>query len=980
MGSTATRHPLLVLGAACALLIYFQGAAQAVLVHHWTLDEDPVTGTAVDIAGASNGTIGSAVTSAPGIIGDAFQFTGGNPNSEVSIPAFSAAGLEQITVAFWMNPTANTTTTGFKRVISAADGFEIIIQQNTGQLGNNLYTNGSAYPLTPDPVVENQWIHVAMTSNLDGSGAGPQQIYVNGQLVADTPPLAKDAFAGGELKFGHRPGVGDNQRYTGLLDDIRIYNEVLSAQDIMDLAAVGLPDPLTLVVNTTTGAVSIKNGNTVALNPIGLGFYKIDSAAGGLKTDDASWNSLADQGIDAGGSALGDFNGDSSVDAADYTVWRDNLGQTEGDLLGGNGNGGTVDATDYELWKTHFGESGGGGGPGSGWDESGGSNAMQLIELRLAGASSIEAGQSLSLGQAYNTSIADMNLSFSYSGASGAMINGLVEYVAGPATAGVATPEPGSLALLLLAAPLLAVRRKKLAAALAFCLAPLLLAGQAQAVEVHRYTFNDGTANDSIGGATFNGVLVNPQGINRFAAGQLNLTGNNGAFNSAIAAGQDYTLSTARGAYVDLPNNMIRDAVVLPDGTAGNQAGAVSFETWYTVDTIRTSARVYHFGNQNGGAEDSATVGTGGTGTSDIGLEPSGNNMDVLRVQSRFNQTAAVATILDAPAPSPPGVQQHVVVTYDHDDLSAGPNGTTKVYINGALEMTGLIPGDPATGGLFLDAFESAGDINNWLGRSMFNNNPLLDAAINEFRVYDHAMTLAQVQSSNTAGPTLAGTPKAPTLFVDRATGGVTLVNEEASAFEVTSYTISSAAGSLNPAGWTSIHDSSASWTEQSNTRLKLMESETGAGTAGNLAPGVPLSLGAAYQKSPFQDLTFDYKLSDGTMGAGFVKYTGAGIGRSDLNADGSLTIADWEIFLANNYTSLTGLSATAAYLKGDLDFDLDNDFDDYRLFQADYDAANGVGAFAALGASVPEPSSIVLAALALGLVARRQGWRRAQA
>ncbi|QDU89528.1 hypothetical protein Pla175_29200 [Pirellulimonas nuda] len=56
----------------------------------------------------------------------------------------------------------------------------------------------------------------------------------------------------------------------------------------------------------------------------------------------------------------GDFNGDGSVDAADYTVWRDALGTTAS--LGGNGDetGGSanlVDAADYALWKQSFGAS-----------------------------------------------------------------------------------------------------------------------------------------------------------------------------------------------------------------------------------------------------------------------------------------------------------------------------------------------------------------------------------------------------------------------------------------------------------------------------------------------------------------------------------------------------------------------------------------------------------------------------------------------
>lgn len=53
--------------------------------------------------------------------------------------------------------------------------------------------------------------------------------------------------------------------------------------------------------------------------------------------------------------AVGDFNGDGLVNAADYTVWRDNLNGNES-VLGGAGDGsGIVDAGDYTLWKNNYG-------------------------------------------------------------------------------------------------------------------------------------------------------------------------------------------------------------------------------------------------------------------------------------------------------------------------------------------------------------------------------------------------------------------------------------------------------------------------------------------------------------------------------------------------------------------------------------------------------------------------------------------------
>ncbi len=51
----------------------------------------------------------------------------------------------------------------------------------------------------------------------------------------------------------------------------------------------------------------------------------------------------------------GDYNSDGTVNLADYTVWRDNLGAADETALGGNGtNTGGVDSLDYPWWKERF--------------------------------------------------------------------------------------------------------------------------------------------------------------------------------------------------------------------------------------------------------------------------------------------------------------------------------------------------------------------------------------------------------------------------------------------------------------------------------------------------------------------------------------------------------------------------------------------------------------------------------------------------
>jgi len=54
--------------------------------------------------------------------------------------------------------------------------------------------------------------------------------------------------------------------------------------------------------------------------------------------------------------APGDFNDDRTVDAADFTVWRDSLGQSIAAGHGADGNNnGIVDAADYQVWQAHYG-------------------------------------------------------------------------------------------------------------------------------------------------------------------------------------------------------------------------------------------------------------------------------------------------------------------------------------------------------------------------------------------------------------------------------------------------------------------------------------------------------------------------------------------------------------------------------------------------------------------------------------------------
>jgi hypothetical protein len=56
---------------------------------------------------------------------------------------------------------------------------------------------------------------------------------------------------------------------------------------------------------------------------------------------------------------LGDYNNNGIVDAADYTIWRDHLGQTFQLQNEGPDSPGEVTIEDYNLWVSQFGLSSG---------------------------------------------------------------------------------------------------------------------------------------------------------------------------------------------------------------------------------------------------------------------------------------------------------------------------------------------------------------------------------------------------------------------------------------------------------------------------------------------------------------------------------------------------------------------------------------------------------------------------------------------
>jgi hypothetical protein len=183
--------------------------------------------------------------------------------------------------------------------------------------------------------------------------------------------------------------------------------------------------------------------------------------------------------------------------------------------------------------------------------------------------------------------------------------------------------------------------------------------------------------------------------------------------------------------------------VNLPNGLISGLTNA-TFEAWLTWNQSGTTnqswQRIFDFGTP--GTEDfvaNASPATNGT-TYIMMTCRAGNSPNVLRgvfstagaaSEQAANGAAALAT----------ATAQHVALVVDDQ------NDSLTLYLNGQPQNALLS---------FTGQLSQITDVNNWLGRSQYSADPELQATFNEFRIYNVALTAAQIETSSTAGPDAA--------------------------------------------------------------------------------------------------------------------------------------------------------------------------------------------------------------------------------
>jgi hypothetical protein len=280
---------------------------------------------------------------------------------------------------------------------------------------------------------------------------------------------------------------------------------------------------------------------------------------------------------------------------------------------------------------------------------------------------------------------------------------------------------------------------------LGFCVAALC-AQAASAALVNRYSF-DGNANDSVGGkngtvignaVTFSGGQVVIDNSDPGAAGSNDF--NNGAVNAT------------KGGYVDFPNFLISQAA------AAGQHGAVSVEFWVTMTSNRDWAALFSAGissaavdgNSAGGNEHFPyvqVVPRAGADGNDFRVITNG----VAGPEGVVDDAAADATDLAV------GVKEHIIAVFDQ---SGGLPGTVTAYRNGVQYGTTAAMANNLDLAATATVFPITGlaDINVWLGRSQWPDS-ILNASVDEMRVYSHALSPAEAAADFALGPNVVPEP-----------------------------------------------------------------------------------------------------------------------------------------------------------------------------------------------------------------------------
>jgi PKD repeat protein len=279
------------------------------LVGAYTFDEGSGS-TAHDISGNGNtATIVGAGWVTSGKYGGALSFNG--TSSYLNINDSASLDLTNgMTVEAWVDPTS----------VSGQEA--VLIKEQPGGVVYGVYgSNGSSVPsanitltggasqnaTSSSGLPLNSWSFLAATYN--GSSLG---LYVNGNLVKTTPVSGNIKTSSGALQIGGYSGLG--QYFKGMIDEVRIYNQALTASQIqtdMKTPVSSTPPTVSAGPNVTSSVgsnVTFAGAASGGTAPYSYSWNFGDGSSSGGNTANFNWTDTTTQGSWIGAYGAAGYN------------------------------------------------------------------------------------------------------------------------------------------------------------------------------------------------------------------------------------------------------------------------------------------------------------------------------------------------------------------------------------------------------------------------------------------------------------------------------------------------------------------------------------------------------------------------------------------------------------------------------------------------------------------------------------------------
>jgi hypothetical protein len=205
------------------------------LVAHYAFE-----GNANDSVGGLHGTLVGNADFAPGPQGQALSINTVTITDYVEIVGYQGIlGASPVTVSAWVNTDSDATGTIVGWGPNVA-GQRFCFRINAGRLRTE-HEGGNVQGDTA--INDGNWHHVALTIEANATISYPEvKLWVDGQDDSrpTTDPDAFNLTAGPDVRIGSRPSV-DDRYFIGLIDEVYIYDRVLSPAEIAWLAGMTQP-------------------------------------------------------------------------------------------------------------------------------------------------------------------------------------------------------------------------------------------------------------------------------------------------------------------------------------------------------------------------------------------------------------------------------------------------------------------------------------------------------------------------------------------------------------------------------------------------------------------------------------------------------------------------------------------------------------------------------------------------------------------